>query len=276
MPNLSGLLEKARKQLEGKQRLHFAPEFALNTDGSEVCSNYYEPDSAYAPLLAVVREPTCGDCHPDDFTTRTAYWEAADKGALWGSLQIAWAKGLLDTRLLVKLNQLRGDWIEGMIPDIDAAALEALVVWLKIGSVAERRSMKEQVPSDILETLHPSKTETLPKLTPLDHLAEHYGPNGTVLNTDDPVFQALWEWSGGYTDFKNNVTHPGRYARCSYAEVAERLPEVIGGFQYFTFWKGGRVTCELFSDDAEPVGEGHANKWLDALCAAILAKEGVV
>ncbi len=133
-------------------------------------------------------------------------------------------------------------------------------------------------------------------MNPLDQLAERYGRRkpcpygkgreplgmphfedctggchgtGTVLDMNNVLFKALWEFQGDID------TGLGPFIPRSRIEVALLLPDVTGGFQHFTYWKSGRVTCELFSDEGEPIGEGHANNWLDALSAAILENEGV-
>ncbi len=177
------------------------------------------------------------------------------------------------------------------------------------------------IPHDILERLHPNMTETLPQFSPLDSLAElvvekakkpcpalpiyKYGPDdqlhrgscecrgtGTILDTDSPMFKALFEecW-----DCKHEIPYgegPGEHRfwgesnccglgwrRRSRAEVALLLPailEEIGLSSEFTIWNTrGAGWSAMLVEPLEQFADifGQADNWLDALAAAILAKE---
>lgn len=118
------------------------------------------------------------------------------------------------------------------------------------------------------------------------------GGSGTVLDAGNPFSQALWEecWDCAHglpleegCGWAGMGCHGAGLIPRSRAEAALGLPDAaqnaIGAeFQNYTYREDGRVLCELFNKDfgvIEEIAEGEAGNPLDALSAAILAKEGV-
>ena len=91
-------LDRLRQLLEARKVAH---ESCDNLGCPECYDSGCIPDPAWADMLKVVRGPCsgatsshyilhlCAVCRGIGFITRTAYWDAAPEGALWGALMEA-------------------------------------------------------------------------------------------------------------------------------------------------------------------------------------------
>lgn len=145
--------EELRTALEARQVVSAGvPDFEAQKPGW-IGTHSYVPDPRFAGLLALVRErcehpkgawkdfehhrARCRTCYAEwDYTpgnrvplgyiTRTAYWEVAPEGALWGSVIFAlWHMSFAASDQLRRRLRLWG----GGSPKEDVA--EALLVWVK-------------------------------------------------------------------------------------------------------------------------------------------------
>ena len=128
---LETALAAMQKAILAKQVVYHNPDDL----GGEIGTNYYEPDPAYAPLLALVQEECpyegthkyftvpCDLCQ-DGYILRTAYWQVAPNGALEGALlKCLRLLRASSAGILVNLLNLEGD--------TRIKALKLVLAWLR-------------------------------------------------------------------------------------------------------------------------------------------------
>lgn len=140
-------------------------------------------------------------------------------------------------------------------------------------------------------------------MTKQDEVAKHYGPRGEgcrkpcpgrslaeilhflpcslcgdtgfIIDTEHPIFKALWEECP--TGFLGCSTpeHP-HYVRRPRAEAALELPQyVLLKTDYvlrFDVYHGSVIICYIDDGWMNPVAEGRGDTWIEALSAALLAQ----
>ena len=121
-------LEVLREALEAKVVVRHVPDFVGDKPQSEG-TNSYEPDPAYAPLLALVK----GDCPARGYHYSCAdYWAAAPDGALAGALLYAmwrlWERQGRDEAIADVARDLAS---LQMLPDCDQVTVEVVTNWLR-------------------------------------------------------------------------------------------------------------------------------------------------